>query len=68
VIFLVKKKGEQYTCDDCGLVVLVESPCECGDECEIMCCEKPMKQVKAKPAASKAPVKASEKATKKTKK
>jgi hypothetical protein len=52
---LAKKKGEQYECEECGLVVLVENPCECGEECQIICCEEPMK-VKAK-----APEKASEK-------
>jgi hypothetical protein len=56
VIFLAKKKGEQYECEECGLVVLVENPCDCGEGCQIMCCEEPMKQVKAK-----APEKASEK-------
>jgi hypothetical protein len=59
VIFLAKKKGEQYKCDECGLVILVENPCECGEGCELVCCEKPMKLVKApaKSAASKAPEK-----------
>ena len=57
--FLAKKKGEQYKCDECGLVVLIESPCECDGTCELICCEEPMKPVKAsaKSAASKAPVK-----------
>lgn len=66
--FLARKKGEKYECEDCGLVVLVENPCECGDECEIMCCEKPMKPVKAKTAAPKAAVKAPEKVPEKLKK
>ncbi len=61
--FLVKKKGEEYRCEDCGLVVLVQNACECGDECEIVCCQKPMKQTKAtaktaKNTPSKAPIKA----------
>lgn len=65
--FLAKKKGEEYKCEECGLVVLVENPCECGDECELMCCEQPMKQEKAttKSAASKTSAKAPEKTTKK---
>jgi hypothetical protein len=60
---LARKKGEEYKCDECGLVVLVENPCECGDDCVITCCEQPMKQVKAstKSTSSKAPVKATEK-------
>jgi len=66
---LVKKKGEQYECEECGLVVLVEDPCEC-EACQIVCCEKPMKQVKvtAKSAAPKTTAKAPAKATEKTKK
>jgi hypothetical protein len=53
--FLVKKKGEQYKCEECGLVVIVEDPCGCDDACELVCCEAPMKPVKssAKKAASK---------------
>jgi hypothetical protein len=41
----VKKKGEKYKCDDCGLVVVVEDDCGC-QECDIVCCSAPMKQVK----------------------
>lgn len=57
---MAKKKGEQYKCDECGLVVLIENPCECDETCELVCCEQPMKPVKApaKGAASKASVKA----------
>jgi hypothetical protein len=66
VIFLAKKKGEQYKCDECGLVVLIESPCECDETCELICCDEPMKPVKApaKNAAPKASVKTPEKAKK----
>jgi hypothetical protein len=46
--FLAKAKGEKYVCDTCGLVLLVEEPCECEDTCEIMCCKEPMKKVKPK--------------------
>jgi hypothetical protein len=61
--FLVKKKGDQYECEECGLVVLVEDPCGC-DACEIVCCEQPMKPVKApvKKAASKTRAKSATKA------
>jgi hypothetical protein len=67
---LAKNKGEKYKCDECGLVVLVEDPCECGDECELICCEQPMKPVKAKAGSSpaKAAGKAPEKKTAKPKK
>jgi hypothetical protein len=51
VIFLVKKKGEEYTCEECGLVVLVQESCGC-EACEIMCCEQPMKPVEAKEKGS----------------
>ena len=63
---MARKKGEQYKCDECGLVVLVETPCECEDTCELICCEEPMKPVKAaaKSAAPKAPAKAPEKSKK----
>ena len=43
---MANKKGDKYTCEDCGLVLLVEDPCEC-DPCEIVCCGTPMKPVKA---------------------
>ena len=73
MIFLVKKKGEQYKCEECWLVVLVEDPCGC-DACELICCEEPMKPVKASAkaaapkAAKKAPAKAKAKAKPKPKK
>lgn len=53
--FLVKKKGEEYACEECGLVVVVQDPCGC-EACEILCCEQPMKPARAK--AKSAPVKA----------
>lgn len=60
---MAKKKGEQYKCDECGLVVLIENPCECDETCELICCEEPMKPVKApaKKVAPKTPVKTPEK-------
>jgi len=48
------KKGEKYKCEDCGLIIVVEDPCGC-ETVELMCCEAPMKPVKA---ASKAKPKA----------
>lgn len=62
---MVKKKGEQYKCDECGLIVVVEDPCGC-EACELVCCEQPMKPVKT--AARTAASKTSAKASKKTKK
>lgn len=40
------KKGEKYQCEECGLIVVVEDPCGC-ETVELMCCEAPMKPVKA---------------------
>ncbi len=53
---MARKKGEAYKCDECGLVVVVENPCECDESCELVCCQEPMKSVKsaAKTSASKA--------------
>jgi len=61
---LAKKKGEKYKCETCGLIVVVEDPCGC-ETVELMCCEVPMKPVKA---AAKAKPKAKAKAKPKTKK
>jgi hypothetical protein len=43
---LLAKKGEKYQCDECGLIVVVEDPCGC-ETVELICCEAPMKPVKA---------------------
>ena len=58
---LASKKGEKYKCEECGLVVVVEDPCGC-EVVELMCCEAPMKRVKA---ATKAKPKAKPKPKKK---
>jgi hypothetical protein len=60
---LARQKGEEYKCDECDLVVLVENPCECDESCELVCCAEPMKKVSApiKNAASKTSVKSTEK-------
>ena len=52
------KKGEKYKCEECGLIVVVEDPCGC-ETVELICCEAPMKPVKA---ATKAKSKAKAKA------
>ncbi|MCW3998865.1 MAG: hypothetical protein NWE93_01340 [Candidatus Bathyarchaeota archaeon] len=63
---MVKKQGEQYRCDECGLVVIVQDPCGCEDTCELVCCGEPMEEVSAseKKSSSKssAPAKAPKKA------
>ena len=41
------KKGDKYKCEDCGIVLLVDTPCGCA-ACDIICCGKPMKKVEAK--------------------
>ncbi len=46
------KKGEQYRCDECGMVVQVANPCAC-EPCGMVCCGVPMKPVKAKTAPKK---------------
>ena len=66
------KKGDKYKCEECGLIVVVEEPC-CCETVELLCCEVPMKPVKAaaktKPKAkAKAKAKAKPKTKKKAKK
>lgn len=39
----VMKKGTKYACSVCGLVVAVDTVCNCVGVCDIICCEKPMK-------------------------
>ncbi|MCL2476002.1 hypothetical protein [Candidatus Bathycorpusculum sp.] len=43
---MAKNKGETFECEDCGLVVVVENPCECDESCALICCQEPMKPVK----------------------
>lgn len=42
----VAKKGEQYKCNECGLVVVVQEPCDCIP-CNLICCETTTAPVKA---------------------
>jgi hypothetical protein len=37
------KKGQEYVCDLCRLVVTVCDVCGCETQCDIVCCEQPMK-------------------------
>jgi hypothetical protein len=36
-------KGSKYSCDICGMVVTVTEGCDCGDACDLVCCDVPMK-------------------------
>ncbi len=63
---MAKKKGEKYKCETCGLIVVVEDPCGC-ETVELLCCEAPMKPIKAAAKAKTKP-KAKAKAKPKTKK
>jgi hypothetical protein len=66
VQLLASKKGEKYKCDECGLVVVVEDPCGC-ESVELICCETPMKPVKAAKTKPKAKPKPKVKPAKKAK-
>ena len=46
-------KGDSYECEVCGLAVTVEETCSCMDVCDIVCCDKPMKERKIKVKAAK---------------
>lgn len=63
---MATKKGEKYKCEECGLVVVVEDPCGC-EAVELICCETPMKPVKAEKAKAKAKPKPKAKPAKKAK-
>ena len=53
---MASKKGEKYKCGECGLVIVVEDPC-CCEAVELICCEAPMKPVKATKKAKPKPKK-----------
>ena len=53
------KKGQIYVCEDCGMELEVIKECTCGqedactctpDQCELKCCDKPLKRAKSKSA------------------
>lgn len=50
-----QKKGAKYKCEECGVVVVVDEPCDC-EPCDLVCCSVPMVQVadKAKTKKKKA--------------
>ena len=35
-------KGDTYMRGECGLTVIIDEPCGCEDECDIICCGEPM--------------------------
>ncbi len=41
-------KGDSYTCEACGLSVVVDEECGCAEVHEILCCGQPMKEKKIK--------------------
>jgi len=47
-------KGESYVCGVCGLAVTIDEVCGCVDACDIICCDKPMKERKVKVKSAKA--------------
>ena len=36
-------RGDQYSCEVCGLVVSVDEACGCVEACDIICCGEEMK-------------------------
>ncbi|NLT23306.1 MAG: hypothetical protein GXX82_09685 [Syntrophorhabdus sp.] len=42
----VNKKGTRYSCGVCGLVVSVDTVCDCVELCDLVCCSKPMQVLK----------------------
>ena len=40
-----KKKGQRWKCGECGLVVVIDEPCECVS-CELVCCDVQMEELK----------------------
>ncbi len=35
-------KGAKMSCKECGLVVRVVDTCDCGETCDVVCCDEPM--------------------------
>ncbi|OPY02159.1 MAG: hypothetical protein A4E60_01220 [Syntrophorhabdus sp. PtaB.Bin047] len=42
----VNKKGIRYSCGVCGLIVSVDTACNCVGVCDLVCCSKPMQVLK----------------------
>ncbi|MFH0838596.1 MAG: desulfoferrodoxin [Candidatus Omnitrophota bacterium] len=41
---VAKKAKPKYICKVCGLIVSVDNVCGCVEECDIICCNEPMKK------------------------
>jgi hypothetical protein len=48
------KKGTKYKCKSCGVVMVVDTGCDCTP-CDVICCGAPMEEVKAKTKAKAKP-------------
>ena len=35
-------KGSKFECNECGLVVSIVDPCDCGDNVALTCCNETM--------------------------
>jgi hypothetical protein len=42
-----QNKGIKHKCEECGVVVVVDEPCEC-EPCELVCCGAPRVEVATK--------------------
>ncbi|HOG18189.1 MAG: hypothetical protein A4E73_02679 [Syntrophaceae bacterium PtaU1.Bin231] len=60
------KKGDYLSCNECGLVMVVDEACGCA-EADVICCDVPMKKGKAAAAKIKTKAKAAAKVAKKAK-
>jgi hypothetical protein len=58
------KKGDYMSCNECGLVLVVDEACGCA-EADVICCDAPMKKGKAAAAKIKTKAKAAKKVAKK---
>ena len=47
-------KGDTLICEVCGLEVIVDTACGCGEACAVICCEQPMTQRKTRASKAKA--------------
>jgi len=45
-------RGDRYSCEVCGLSVVVDDVCGCEEVHEIVCCEQPMKKTATRAKAA----------------